>query len=639
MINNADGYYYASAAQKILYNMHQFNPRLEHPYALGTSVVTAFLVKFFHLDLDAVIFYLPAFISSLIVIPIILIAKEIENSLEWGFTSALLASIGWSFYNRTLIGYYDTDMFSTTLIIFIIYYLIKALKGSYNSLLIASILSILYPWLYDQGRVIIQSVGLIAIILFYLNKQYKFITLFAFALLPLPILIDLVLVILAYYQLKNQEDNKTISILAILLFLIFSNFFEIAIAKIKNYTQTDSSNSGLYFLNVNKTIREASHLPIDIIFNRIIGSSVGFILSIIGYLFLVKKHKEFLLFLPLWGIGIFAIIGGLRFTVYAVAIASMSAMYLFYLLAKNHKKYLLYLGAIFLLAPNISHIVGCCEKNRPFFNKIYPISSYPYLVDTTLTKEEVKILDKLKKISKPKDYAITWWDYGYPIWYYANINTLIDGGKHNADNFLVSKILTTSSPTLAYNLSKLSIKEYIKTKKSVAPIILKDKKVNEYLNKLSIYPIKEKLNQDIYLILPYRMLDIYPTISLFSNRDLNTNKAYKPHLFYKGRLKRVGDTLYVGNIAIDLAKAKIQGVDIKTVDLLFYIKDKLIKKHSDLSPFGLHLIILKSYQEGIIVDDYFYNSQFLQMFLFENYDKELFKPVILSPYMKVYKLK
>jgi len=34
-----------------------------------------------------------------------------------------------------------------------------------------------------------------------------------------------------------------------------------------------------------------------------------------------------------------------------------------------------------------------------------------------------------------------------------------------------------------------------------------------------------------------------------------------------------------------------------------------------------------------------YNSVFIQLFVFENYDKSLFEPVILNPLVKVYKLK
>jgi dolichyl-diphosphooligosaccharide--protein glycosyltransferase/undecaprenyl-diphosphooligosaccharide--protein glycosyltransferase len=48
---------------------------------------------------------------------------------------------------------------------------------------------------------------------------------------------------------------------------------------------------------------------------------------------------------------------------------------------------------------------------------------------------------------------------------------------------------------------------------------------------------------------------------------------------------------------------------------------------------------MPSYRIGLILDDYYYNSTFIQMFVFENYDKNLFEPVILTPVMKIFKLK
>ena len=52
---------------------------------------------------------MPAFFGSLIVIPIVLIGKSI-GQIEVGFIAALIASIAWSYYNRTMVGYYDTDL-------------------------------------------------------------------------------------------------------------------------------------------------------------------------------------------------------------------------------------------------------------------------------------------------------------------------------------------------------------------------------------------------------------------------------------------------------------------------------------------------------------------------------------------------
>jgi len=47
---------------------------------------------------------------------------------------------------------------------------------------------------------------------------------------------------------------------------------------------------------------------------------------------------------------------------------------------------------------------------------------------------------------------------------------------------------------------------------------------------------------------------------------------------------------------------------------------------------------MKSYGIFLVMDDFYYNSSYIQMFVFENYDKKLFKPVILTPRVKIYKV-
>jgi dolichyl-diphosphooligosaccharide--protein glycosyltransferase/undecaprenyl-diphosphooligosaccharide--protein glycosyltransferase len=48
---------------------------------------------------------------------------------------------------------------------------------------------------------------------------------------------------------------------------------------------------------------------------------------------------------------------------------------------------------------------------------------------------------------------------------------------------------------------------------------------------------------------------------------------------------------------------------------------------------------MASYGRFLIVDDYFLKSMYIQMFVFENYDKTLFEPIVIDPMTKIYKLK
>jgi dolichyl-diphosphooligosaccharide--protein glycosyltransferase/undecaprenyl-diphosphooligosaccharide--protein glycosyltransferase len=80
---------------------------------------------------------------------------------------------------------------------------------------------------------------------------------------------------------------------------------------------------------------------------------------------------------------------------------------------------------------------------------------------------------------------------------------------------------------------------------------------------------------------------------------------------------------------------------IKRLVMVGYDKEQKLQKdiqtintNSDIS-----IIFMQSYGSFLILDEGMYNSLFIQMFVLENYDKDLFEPSIMSPYAKVYKLK
>ncbi len=149
MINTNDGYGWAEGARDLLSGISQENDLSKTDRAI--SQLTAFFVTILPFSFESVIFYLPVFLSSLVVVPIILIAKDLKN-LEMGLIAALLASIAWSYYNRTMIGYYDTDMLNIVLPMFLLWSLIWAMDTKKDIFLLITALDILvYRWWYPQS--------------------------------------------------------------------------------------------------------------------------------------------------------------------------------------------------------------------------------------------------------------------------------------------------------------------------------------------------------------------------------------------------------------------------------------------------------------------------------------------------------
>jgi len=594
-------------------------------------------------------------ISSLVVIPIILIAR-LYNQALWGFFAALLGSIAWSYYNRTMIGYYDTDMFSAMAPMFILYFLMKStMDFTPRSALYAAIAIALYPFLYDAGKSIVYAMGIIyALYMMFYHRHdrttYISMVLVFVALVPFPLvapvnyLVKIVVIIVLYFVLKRSTiEQKKLMIISGILFLLFmylGNVFGLIFDKVVSYISTGTANEGLHFYGVHQTIREAGKIPFETFANRIAGSQIGVIISFIGYIVLVMRHRAFILALPLIGIGAFALWGGLRFTVYAVPVAAISTVYLFFVLGdffkeKRLKYAFVVVATAAMIYPNITHIIG-------------------YKVPTVLNKAEVQDLVKLDTIANDKDYTLTWWDYGYPVWFYSNTNTLIDGGKHQNDNFIISKIMQTSSPEFAANLSRLAVETYVDANYSnVADTMFKNGKKDQLDPNLPLSELEDgayKLpnkTRDIYLYLPYRMLRIFPTVAVFGNLDLSTGKVERKIAFYPTNAisNKDGVIVFSNGITFDAKKGEITLGQQKTQVKNFIVTQNTKQGEVQLQSQLYHadgeyaIVYMKSYGTFVVMDSETFNSTYVQMFMLEKYDKNLFELVVSSPYSKIYKLK
>jgi dolichyl-diphosphooligosaccharide--protein glycosyltransferase/undecaprenyl-diphosphooligosaccharide--protein glycosyltransferase len=303
---------------------------------------------------------------------------------------------------------------------------------------------------------------------------------------------------------------------------------------------------------------------------------------------------------------------------------------------------------IAVLVPNIKHVIN-------------------YKVPTVFTKDEVIVLDKLKKIASREDYVVGWWDYGYPIRYYADVKTLSDGGKHSGSvNFPTSFILTHPQSEASkmlrldveytektFEINKLNKdkneSEKIKRINNIGQMTLDYKfdDTNDFLYALQTNIKLPNKTRDIYLYLPNRMMNIYPTVTLFSNIDLMTGIKGKQPFFYKtNRFNDTKEFIDLGNnIKVFKKTGQIQ-VGNQKVRLKRFVKtayDNNSKLRINIqnidSRSNLTVIYMQNYGQFLVVDEKTYNSTYFQLFVLENYDKSLFEPTILSPLVKIYKLK
>ena len=669
MINTNDGYFWAEGARDILSGVSQDNDL--SPITLATSQLTAGLAYILPFSFETIILYMPVYLSSLVVIPIILIAKSIDN-LEMGFIAALLASIAWSYYNRTMVGYYDTDMLNIVLPMLLLWSIIWAIKTNEDKYLLITALDILvYRWWYPQSYALEFSFfGLILVYaLIYDRKNlynYKLLAIMMFAMLNIDGYIRFPLVLLSFYMFKQNSFQKYIYYvlgLSVVLFFISGGFdpiwHRLKLYVFKDTISVSDDGLGLHFFTVMQTIREASQIPFETFANRISGHTITFIVSIIGYLYLSYKHRIMLFGLPLVGLGFLASIGGLRFTIYAVPILAFGIAFI---ITEVSNKFPVKLGirnsrikylsmitfTLLILFPNYQHIES-------------------YKVPTVMNANEVATLDTLKSKAYREDYVISWWDYGYPIRYYADVKTLSDGGKHSGSVNFPTSFMLTSPPMVAAKMARLDVEyterafkirdenkdlnesDRIKLSTNIEEMTknYSFKDTNDFLLSLQTDIELPKKTRDIYFYLPLKMLNIYPTIKLFSNIDLMTGKKGKPPFFFKSTNFREGkekiqlaQEIFINKKDLSL-EINVNKIALKRFVTTAYTEDmKFIKDVKEIdSNANLNVIYMSAFKTFLIVDEETYNSLYIQLMVLEEYDKNLFEQVVINPYAKIYKLK
>ena len=664
MINTNDGYFWAEGARDLLSGEVQKNDL--SPINQAASQLTYVFAKILPFSFETIIFYMPAFLGSLLVIPIILIANNLKMPAV-GFVAALLGAIAVSYYNRTMVGYYDTDMLNIVFPTFLCWSLILALRSEEKKYLLITALEIIaYRWWYPQSYSLeFTFFGLILLYTLVFKRKenfyYELLAMMLFAMMGLPATIRLVIVGVMYVLFKQEKFQKyALYCLFIALALFFVTggasliWAQLNVYLFQGSVSATQDTLSLHFFSVLQTVREAGQIPFDVFATRISGHTITFVLSLIGYVLLIIRYPVMALGLPLMVLGFIAPWGGLRFTVYAVPMSALGIAYLLLVagafvqklfinedVGKVVKSLMMVGGVLAILYPNIMHIIG-------------------YKVPTVLNKTEVEQLAKLRTIAGREDYVVTWWDYGYPVRYYSDVKTLIDGGKHDGGvNFPVSYALTSPQQQAA-KMARFEVeyteKAFLKAEKNetvmnnTAQMTLDAglKDANDFLLSLQNPISLPAKTRDIYYYLPYRMMGIFPTVAQFSNLDIMTGNTIRQPFFYQAEsIRDEGNLLHLGSgIALDKSKGVIklgkqQEVLVKHFIKTGYTKElKLIKEENILHPNGqFNIIYLQAFNSFLIVDDAMFNSTYVQMFVLENYDKNLFEPVILDPQTKIFKLK
>ncbi|EDO7455915.1 peptide-binding protein [Campylobacter coli] len=665
MIISNDGYAFAEGARDMIAGFHQPND-LSY-YGSSLSTLTYWFYKITPFSLESIFIYISTFLSSLVVIPLILIANEYKRPLM-GFVAALLASIANSYYNRTMSGYYDTDMLVIVLAMMIVFFMIRLiLKKDLLSLITLPLFVGIYLWWYPSSYTLnVALLGLFFIytLVFHIKEKtiYMAIILASITLSNIAWFYQSAIIVILFSLFVLQNKRFSFALLGILglatlVFLILSGGIDPILYQLKFYIfrSDESANlaQGFMYFNVNQTIQEVESIDLSIFMQRISGSELVFFVSLIGFIFLVRKHKSMILALPMLALGFLALKSGLRFTIYAVPVLALGFGFLMSLLQERKQKN----NNTYWWA-NIGVFIFTFLSLIPMF---YHINNYK--APTVFSQNEATKLDELKKIAQREDYVVTWWDYGYPIRYYSDVKTLADGGKHlGKDNFFPSFVLSKDQVAAA-NMARLSVEYTEKSfyaplndilKNDLLQAMMKDYNQNNvdlFLASLSKpdFKINTPKTRDVYIYMPARMSLIFSTVASFSFVDLEIGEINKPFTFSAAYpLDVKNGEIYLSNgiaLSDDFRSFKINNstISVNSIIEINSIKqgEYKITPIDDMAQF--YIFYLKDstipYAQFILMDKTMFNSAYVQMFFLGNYDKNLYDLVINARDAKVFKLK
>ena len=667
MVNTNDAFANAEGARDMLGGFHQAHDL--SPYGGSIPTFTFLLAKILPVKFESIIFYMSVFLAPLIAAPLILIAKEYKI-LSAGVAAAFIASILPAYYGRTLAGYYDSDMLNVTFPMLIIWALIRLADKKDENFALAPIITVFYDWWY-QSSYALNSAIIVMFLLYTLVfdrknlASYKAIILMLFAVINFDayyegedLVVNYVLILklglicglYALMKIKPQIFGvKTLALLAAIAIALFVAFGGIdpIVNRLLFYAvgSTSTKIATLHFFDTRSTIVEAIGASWTKFIFDASGDLVIFIISIIGIILAMMKLRSFWLVMPILLLGLFSLVGGNRFIMYVAPIMTFGFGYFLY--------FLLHSVELRSQIRNLAFFALTLAAIIPSINFIFE-----YKVAPIITKDAVAHLANFKQKTNRDDYTLSWWDYGYLIRYYADVKTLSDpGAQSGEDSFPVSFSLIKDQ-TASANMARLNT-EYVKMRfdkkfdENVTSTLIQMQKdygepdVNKFLASLDDKNFKlPQKTTDVYYVLLPQMVRIIPQIVKFSMLDLATGKLFEAPSFYMGTIYNQKDgSIDIGSgfkfpgdepefVLDDGEKRPIHSwykVNLKGGKT--EITSKIIDENAKV-----RVVILPHYAVALLLDKKLFDSTFIQLFLFENYDKELFEPVILDPTVKIYKL-
>lgn len=633
---------------------------LDADYLLGYLI--AGVSSLFHIPIDWVMLLLPIVIAPLIAIPIIMVGNSIKQP-TLGFLAALLAVSDTSFYFRSYLGYMDTDGVNLFLILLSIALIIKSFSTHYRLLyaLGAAITLLLFSLWYHSSSIIILAIAMTAfgyVVLFGRRDKVALQLIYILGVSLLPILFSYKLILLislvALFTFLNKKRNISDKLyLLILVLLLLAGVFVIdpshyihratSYISMEPYIHFTANDITYSYPNDLKNVGETQGSTLWDAYGSFSLSTIYVIAAIIGYAMLILAYPIIWLTFPLMVLGYSSAWAGVRFTMFAAPVLALGAIYLLFLLRKtlsikfSSSRYVMRLPYYMTILITLLMVYNIFQ-----FNTAAILSQNFY-------NTEKSALEKFAKTLKEEDSIISWWDYGWPLWYYTGYdNTLTDNGYHGGpDTNIVARLLLSEDNNFTANVASLMASNRLKVKEAdhtfVLPYLLKDQNYTTLLSSLQGKRLEQKNQGESYILLHRGMLDFFPIIVENSLENLH-GESRDARFFAQTPLMKPfsHDYRFVEGYGyiLDSVSGEVMDAENKTVKVhtLMVTADNK-RRESFLFHNSSRDYLIADRGNFIWLDESYYKSFFIQAMLFDVYDKNLFEKVAETGRIKIFRVK
>ncbi|MCS6942415.1 MAG: STT3 domain-containing protein [Geminocystis sp.] len=553
--------------------------------------------NFFNGDVYRAGIYLIPILSSLFIVPLAVYFYKIGLE-SVGIAGGLFGTFTYAYNTRTANGYVDTDALNLFFPIFVglFFLLITEARRKRYQYLCAAIAGLgmwLFSWWYEKpGFAVVYA---FLLVLHLLVNRFK--------IKEIVVLVSIYVLFCNPYYFHQGLRN--------ILYFIFSGYLHGQVVEV----------AGVAWPNIKTTISESQKTPTTYVLNLLAGNKYLAIAGIVGILIVfVLKFKQMIPLIPLLVLGGLAFVSGSRFAIYLAPLVWVGVGYLLFIAVytiggiANWKK-----RTVDLIFPAIIFIA--------FFLSAHKITAYYEAPPPFIPLDIMNSFLDLKEIVPKNSPVFTWWDFGYPLMDVGEFAVYHDGGFNGGiRTYFVAKALVLDDQKKMYSIISAIDNYHFQ---GIDSLMTDGKTANKVVEKIMNSPLKP-LNKNIIVLYTRDMIDKYYAFAFFGNWDFERKVSNIEEYRRLDCGHFDGKILKCQDYTVDIEKGLINNRDsIKR----FIISDRghvVYKKEysKNKSEMTIEVIGVQGNIMGVyVVPESVFKSNFNQMYLLGNYDKNLFEEV------------